>query len=154
MDDFYKYIGKIKNSFIIKKDNENFGTYSKLTDALYERDRLIESDWNMDDYLQLDETDNLYEHMVLPPFFHDSSYIYERPLSYVVVKDGEDCGKFHTKSSAYQYAKLVGGTVEPRNIRYVIKKRIYGELIQYGSFKTLDEAKKVRDELMANGWRK
>ena len=151
---FYKHIIKRGNSFEIKKGNEKFGTYSRLSDALYERDRLIKSNWDWDDYLQLEETDNYYEHMQLPPFFHDSSYIYKRPQLYVVVKDGEDCGKFNTKKSAYQYAELIGGEVEPRRIKYLIKKRLDGLLYEFGSYNSLEEAKEVRDKLMANGWRK
>ena len=152
--DFYKYIIKRKNSFEIMKGNEKFGTYSKLTDALYERDRLIESNWDWDDYLQLEETINVYEKMMLPPFFHDSSYIYERPMRYDVVKDGEVYGKFHTKTEAYEYAKRVKGEVEPKNKRYLVKKRVDGELFQFGSFRTLDEAKELRDRLVENGWRR
>lgn len=154
LDDFYKYIIRRKNSFEIKKGNEKFGTYSRLADALYERDRLIESNWDWDDYLQLEETDNFYEHMELPPFFHDSSYIYKRPQTYVVIKDGMEYGKFNTKGSAYQYAEQIGGEVEPRNIIYLIRKRIDGLIYDFGSYKTLEEAKEVRDKLMASGWRK
>ena len=48
---FYKYIIKVGDHYQIMKGNEKFGTYNRLADALYERDRLIAVDWDWDKYV-------------------------------------------------------------------------------------------------------
>lgn len=149
---FYKYIVKSGSSYSIKKGNERFGTYFRLSDALYERDQLIKADWDWDNLSNLPETENLYEKMMLPAFTHEYSYIYETPQGYKVFKDREYHGKFKSKRRAYDYAEQIGGKVVPVNKRFLVQKSIDGKQRHFGCFKTFEEAKKRRDKLIENGW--
>ena len=114
-DKFYRYIIKTEYGYEIKKGNEKFGSYRKLTDALYERDRLIKADWNWDDVLQLEETPNHYENMELPKFVHEMSYIHRSATSFEVYLDGKFKGRFNTKRDAYAFADEIGGEVKGKN---------------------------------------
>lgn len=69
MDDgkFYKYIYKRHNGYQILKDNESYGWYEDITDALYDRDRLVEVDWDIQTWCELPERENPYKNMRLPP---------------------------------------------------------------------------------------
>lgn len=154
MGGFYKYIVKSKNSYRIIKDNVDYGSFSRLTDALYERDRLIKCNWDWEASLELEETENLYEKMSrLPPFIHEYSYIHEVSQSYQVHKGREYCGTFNNKADAYAYARMIGGRVIPTHKRYRIQKSIDGKSRYFGQFKTLEEAQEVRDRLIENGWK-
>lgn len=152
MDDFYRYIIKNGDSYEIMKDNEKFGTYRKLTDALYERDRLIESDWNWDDMLQLEERDNPYEHMKLPKFVHKYSYIAKVSSSYMVFDGRTYKGVFNNKKDAYKCAEQFNGKVVKSNERYRVQKSIDGKTKYFGYYGTEEEAIKRRDELIEKGW--
>lgn len=151
-DRFYKYIIKTQYGYEIKKGNEKFGSYKKLTDALYERDRLIKANWNWDDALQLEETPNHYEKMELPRFIHEMSYIHKFALTYEVYLGKRLMGKFNTKRDAYAYANEIGGEVKYKNIKYRVQKSIDGKNRYFGQFKTLKEAQKRRNQLERNGW--
>lgn len=152
-DNFYKYIYENGNSYEIIKDNESYGNYRKLTDALYERDRLIKSDWNWDDALQLEETENYYEKMKLPKFIHPKTYIHVVYDLYLVYVDEDMKGRFRTMSDAFEFAKEVDGIVYKTNPRYRIQKTINGKQKSFGNYKTLEEAQKHRDKLIKRGWK-
>lgn len=151
-NDFYKYIRKEGNSYTVIKDGESFGSYSKLTDALYERDRLVKCNWEWEDSLELEETPNFYEKMNLPKFERGYSYVYKIANTYRILKDGEIICSFNTKKDAYGYAKSIGGEVVEDGIKYRVQKRIDGIQVNFGEFKTIEEAYERRDELMENGW--
>ena len=152
-DGFYRYIVGNKKGYKIQKGNECYGTYKKLSDALYERDRLIASDWNWDDALQLEETENFYERMNLPPFIHTYSYIRRVVQTYKIYDGDEYVCSFNAKSDAYNYAKLMGYSVIEANIVYRIFKTIEGKLKYFGTFKKLEDAITKRDKLIKNGWK-
>jgi len=151
-DNLYKYIRRNKSGYVIVKDNEDYGSYSRLSDALYERDRLVKADWDWDALMELAETDNPYEKIHLPMFIHEYSYIYRKPQSYMICKDGECWGTTNGKQRAYKLAESIGGEVVEKNVVYIIKKKINGVSKYFGSFKTLEEAKKRKDELVEKGW--
>lgn len=66
--DFYKYIIERENgTFRIKKDNEIYGTYNNIQDALHDRDLLISCDWDVAEMNARDEVPNKYYDMDLPP---------------------------------------------------------------------------------------
>lgn len=152
MNNFYKYIIKSKNSYKIVKGKEYYGSYKKLTDALYERDRLIESDWDWDGAMQIDECENKYENMDLPPFTRDYSYIHKSPSSYKVFKGREYLDFFVIKADAYKYAEEVGGVVYASNEKYRVQKSINGKTAYFGQYDTIEEAIARRDELIERGW--
>lgn len=66
--DFYKYIIKRKDGkYGIKYDNEWFGTYDDVRDALHDRDMLVECEWDFTEMNSRDEKPNRYKDMELPP---------------------------------------------------------------------------------------
>ena len=67
IDNLYRYVYKEHNGYSIKKDNEHFGWYDNIYDALYDRDRLESVNWNFSEFVWLPETENKYKHMKLPP---------------------------------------------------------------------------------------
>lgn len=155
---FYKYIEKRGNSYRIIKNGENgvesYGTYSKITDALYERDRLIEANWDWDALTTLEETENFYENMKLPRVVCESSYIQSFHEKFKVYLKRECKGVFTSKKEADKFAKAIGGRVVSIDKRYRVQKRIDGKVKHFGYYKSLEEAKKRRDELIENGWKK
>lgn len=75
---FYQYISKHTNRdgyyITIPKNKTSTGQiehlpYTKLTDALHERDFLVEHDWDYELLIEcIDDTKNKYDNMKLPPF--------------------------------------------------------------------------------------
>ena len=132
----------------------DYGSFSRLTDALYERDRLIKCNWDWEDALELEETENHYEKMdKLPKFVHQYSYICTVPQSYQVHKGREYRGSFKNKCDAYAFAEEIGGRVVPVRRRYRVQKSINGKPRYFGQYDTLEDAQKVRDKLIENGWK-
>lgn len=151
-DNFYKYIYKHGDGYQIIKDGDSYGTYSKLTDALYERDRLIKAEWDWETCVQLEETENFYERMLLPRFIHPNSYIYEVCSSYSVYVDGELKGKFVSKRDAYTFANEIRGEVHRNNVKYLVQKTINNKQRHFGTFQNLEDAQKERDRLIKRRW--
>ena len=156
MKKFYKYIQKRGDSYsIIKRGKDGvewYGTYSKLTDALYERDRLIEADWDWDTLMEMEETENKYESMELPKFIHEMMYIAHTPEVYKVYIGHKYKGSFRNKSDANEYAEMIGGRVTTVKGKYRVQKSINGKTVYFNQYPTLEEAQKRRDELIENGW--
>lgn len=123
---FYKYIVKRKDgTYRITNGYEFFGTYDDITDALHDRDLLIESDWDIAEVMAQDEKPNKYKTMELPewnrkPRIYDDRYITKQ------------------KSGNKTYFK--------------VQKTIDGEQKCFGYFKTYEEAVDKRDELERNNW--
>lgn len=112
----FEYIYKESDGYSIKKDNEHYGYYQNLAEALFDRDRLIQCEWDWELFVQLPETPNGYIHIELPEFDRQKTYIKHIPE------------------------------------RWEIQKRIDGKLKYFGSYRSLEEAEKRRDELIDNGW--
>ena len=84
---FYRYIYRHGLGYRILKDNEHFGWYDRIEDALYDRDRLEQVDWDIQTWTELPETPNPYEHMNLPPYEESkSTYITHIPEKWRVQK--------------------------------------------------------------------
>ena len=150
--EFYKYIVKSGNGYSIKKGNERYGNYSRLSDALYERDRLIKANWDWDTLVEMEETENFYEKMNLPRFIHEYSYINRVVQRYKIYKDGFYRGSFNNKQDAYAYAEMIGGEIEESSVVYKVVKKINGKQKVFGNYKTIEEAVKRRDEMIKKGW--
>lgn len=152
---FYRYIFKVGNSFIIRKNNEKFGTYNRVEDALYERDRLMAVDWDWDLYMELPETNNNYIHIDLPPFDHDPSYITERSECWVVRgkrPKQKYHGSYNTQEEAKEVALIYNAYVTYVPRKYLIRKKVNGKMKSFGYYDTLDEAEEKVKELMENNW--
>ena len=124
--DFYKYIIlNNNNTYSIFHNNERYGTYDDIRNALHDRDLLIEYDWDIAEVLAQDEKQNKYLGVELPewnrkPRVYDDRYI----------------TKQHNGNRTY----------------YKVQKTINGEQKCFGYFKTYQEAVDKRDELEAEGW--
>ncbi|WP_409200698.1 hypothetical protein [Methanobrevibacter sp. DSM 116169] len=70
MSDLYKYIhyNPKKKLYEIRKDGKYYDSFSLLTDALYERDCLVNADWDYDVLVDTPHYYNHYPNMDLPPF--------------------------------------------------------------------------------------
>ena len=64
---FYRNIVKSGDVYRIKYNNKDYGEFTKLSDALYERDALFYCNFDYDLLVECD-LENKYENMTLPPF--------------------------------------------------------------------------------------
>ena len=64
---FYRNIVKTGNVYRVKYNNKDYGEFTKLSDALYERDALFFCNFDYDLLVECD-LENKYENMELPPF--------------------------------------------------------------------------------------
>lgn len=101
MSKLYRYISQNRyGKYLIRKDNEYYMTCDTLSEALYERDRFEESEWNWDYYIELPITDNKYEYMDLPPFTKSPSYITKQGKYYRVQRKSKKYGYYKTYGEA------------------------------------------------------
>ena len=126
---FYRFISKRGNSFVIRKDGEYYGSYQNIEDALYERDRLVQIDWDVDLWVGLAETNNPYYQITLPPFDREATYISEENECWVVREKGKNQG-------------------------FCVRRNIDGKSTYFGRYRTREEAEKRVKELEKNGWKK
>ena len=86
-DAFYRYITKRNNGWQLRKDGEHYGWYEDIEDALFDRDRLEQVEWDMSIFVELPEIPNPYYHIRLPPYEEvRSSYIQHLPERWRVQK--------------------------------------------------------------------
>lgn len=170
-------ITKNKNSYTIRKSINgktiNFGRYSALEEAIKVRDALIEVNWNEE--LLADELKNLK----LKNNKNMGTYIYKINNKYRIEKSikskNKTFGHYKTFEEAikvrdalievnweenklpfkikrnrkwYQYGKHI----KKVNDYYAVYRYINGKSETFGHFRTLEEAKKKRDEVIAKNW--
>ena len=155
-ESFYRYIVFKDGLYYIIKNNENYGSYTTLEDALYERDRLIQVDWNWDLSVELAETNNAYYGIELPPFNHNPRYITYNKESWVVRGKGKEQkyrGVYYSLEEAERVALIYDANVCHRKPSYEVSKRIDGRTRYFGRFKTLEEAEKRVKELEKKEWK-
>ena len=154
---FYRYIYEKKNRYVIRKGDEEFGRFTRLADALYERDRLMAVDWDWDKLSEMPETPNNYLHIKLPPFNHKGQYITHDKEHWVVRGYGRrqrHYGTYFSKEEAELVAKIYYANVAHRNEAYRVQKRVNGKTTYFGRYKTREEAEERVRELEENGWKK
>lgn len=154
---FYKYIVERNGSYTIEKDGESYGIFNNLADALYERDRLIAVDWDLDLSMELPETINGYVHIDLPPFNHQPTNITVDNECWVVREKGKNQryrGRYPSEEEARRVALIYDANVSHKNKKYRVQKRIGGRTRYFGRYATYEEAENRVKELEMNGWRK
>ena len=151
---FYRYISKEKGKYVIRKNGEMYAICNTPAEALYERDRLINANWDWELYVEMPDTVNGYIHISLPPFEHKASYITHIKEYWTVVSKGANpkyYGCYHTKEEAERVRLMYNGRICHRNEVWRVRKKIDGKIKTFGNFKTREEAeKKVRE--LENGW--
>ena len=152
---FYKYIIKVGDHYQIIKGNEKFGTYNRLADALYERDRFIAVDWDWDKYVELADTINGYIHIDLPPFNHQPSYIWETKEYWMVRGKGAEqryYGSYQSLDEAKKVALIYNANITHQPRKFSVRKRIDGKTRFFGYYRTREEAEERVKELMESDW--
>ena len=154
---FYRYIVKEGNTFFIMKGKEKYGSFRRVEDALYERDRLMAVDWDWDLAMELPETMNGYIHIDLPPFNHQPSYITVDKEHWLVRSKGKEqryYGRYSTYEEARKVAMIYSANISHKKKAFRVQKRINGKTKYFGRYATMEEAEERVKELEANGWRK
>ena len=126
---FYRNIVKYGDKYRIKHKNKDYGEFSKLSDALYERDCLIYCKFDYDLLVECD-LPNKYENMELPPFPE------KRP-------------KGQIKGIKFNKKEREGEIIfDHKNNKFCVKR---GDE-HYGRYDTMVEAYYIKKTLMKNHW--
>ena len=150
---FYRYISSEDGKYRIRKNNELFVECKTLEEALYERDRLIGCDWDWETYVELPDTPNGYIHIDLPPFEHDANYITHVNEYWTVISKGANpkyYGCYQSLDEAEMVRKIYNGRLSHRKEVWKVRRRINGKIMNFGNFKTREEAEEKVKEL---GWK-
>lgn len=142
-----KYIRKNKNNFTVVKNSSTYGKYDSLDVAVFARDLLVISDWQLD---------NIHDEI----FEIDDGYIV-----FKVIDDKLFClGQFSEKPTFDAISKLTRKKIRnPNNSKYglnisrlfdnyIIKKQIAGDEYIFGVFDNLEDATFSRNFLLEHDW--
>lgn len=142
-----KYIRKNKNNFTVIKNSRTYGKYDSLDVAVFARDLLVISDWQLD---------NIHDEI----FEIDDGYIV-----FKVIDDKLFClGQFSEKPTFDAISKLTRKKIRnPNNSKYglnisrlfdnyIIKKQIAGDEYIFGVFDNLEDATFSRNFLLEHDW--
>ena len=142
-----KYIRKNKNNFTVVKNSRTYGKYDSLDVAVFARDLLVSSDWQLD---------NIHDEI----FEIDNGY-----LVFKVIDDKPFClGQFSEKPTFDAISKLTRKKIRnPNNSKYglnisrlfdnyIIKKQIAGDEYIFGVFDNLEDATFSRNFLLEHDW--
>ena len=121
---FYRNIVKSGSGYRIKHNNEDYGEFKKLSDALYERDCLFYCNFDYDLLVECD-LENKYEGIILPPFpekrskgtikgikinkiEREGEILFDHKKKGFYVKKGEAIfGYYQSMTEAFYYKKLL-----------------------------------------------
>jgi len=121
---FYRNIIKTGNVYRVKYNNKDYGEFSKLSDALYERDALFFCNFDYDLLVECD-LENKYENMELPPFpkkrpkgrikgtkvnkeEREGEILFNHKIRKFYIKRGNEIiGNYDTMTEAFYYKKLL-----------------------------------------------
>lgn len=121
---FYRNIVKTGNVYRVKYNNKDYGEFSKLSDALYERDALFFCNFDYDLLVECD-LENKYENMELPPFpekrpkgrikgakinkkEREGELLFDHKKRGFYIQKGEQIfGYYDTMTEAFYYKKLL-----------------------------------------------
>ena len=121
---FYRNIVKTGDVYRIKHNNQDYGEFRKLSDALYERDALFFCNFDYDLLVECD-LENKYENMELPPFpekrpkgrikgtkvnktVREGEIRFNHKIRKFYIKKGEEIiGNYDTMTEAFYFKKLL-----------------------------------------------
>ena len=121
---FYRNIVKTGNVYRVKYNNKDYGEFSKLSDALYERDALFFCNFDYDLLVECD-LENKYENMELPPFperrpkgrikgtkvnkkEREGEILFNHKIRKFYIQKGDDIiGYYDSMTEAFYYKKLL-----------------------------------------------
>lgn len=123
MGKLFRNIQRKGELFLIRKNDEYYGTYHNLKDALNDRDIYEKANWDISEALFLENPENKYSDV-----------------------DNSTYDEYIKEKEEKKYIYKVGDV-------YTIKKKSKGTVYFYGNYDTFEEAKKRRDELIKNNWK-
>ncbi len=121
---FYRNIVKTGNVYRVKYNNKDYGEFTKLSDALYERDALFFCNFDYDLLVECD-LENKYENMELPPFperrpkgrikgtkvnkkEREGEILFNHKIRKFYIQKGDDIiGHYDSMTEAFYYKKLL-----------------------------------------------
>ena len=121
---FYRNIIKNGDNFRIIYNNKDYGEFTKLSDALYERDALFYCNFDYDLLVEFD-LENKYENMDLPPFpekrskgrikgtkvnkvEREGEILFNHKIRKFYIKKGDEIiGLYDTMTEAFYYKKML-----------------------------------------------
>lgn len=128
-----------------------------IEEALYERDRFVNVNWDWDLYVLLQDTANGYIHIDLPPFDKEPSYITVESEYWRVRDKGAKQryrGVYHSEEEAKRVANIYDANITYVPVRYRVNKKFNGKEKFFGRYKTWEEAEERVRELKQNNWSK
>lgn len=143
--------------YVIRKGNDSYGQFKTIEDALFERDRLVGVNWDIDAWCELPDTPNNYIHIDLPPFEHKARYIVFDKEHWIVMGKGRKYryyGTYYSKEEALTVCRIYDGRIIHYDDRYRIQKRVNGKNMTFGYFDTYEEAEERLKVLKENGWKR
>ena len=155
-----KYIRKDHNKFvvykIIKGENINFGTFDNLDDAKKHRDELIRNNWGK---YNIKPKKGYGKYITkVGEKFRIQKAINGKIINFGYYDNLEEATKARDQFEKEKWKNIPQQSDFKRNIYktsrgYVIFKRIDGKLTSFGTFKTMEDALKEREKLIANNWK-
>lgn len=114
MNNLYQYIYKVGDGYQIRKNGESYGWYPLLSDALYDRDDLVECNWDLEEWVWLPQRPNPYEGVTLPPMDLEV----KRPYQYIYARGNGTfriCKRVDGKQINYGSYHSLEEAIEKRN---------------------------------------
>lgn len=141
-----KYIRENKNSFSISRKSRTYGKFESLDDAVFIRDALVESDWNLDEITGTYEIGDEYVTLgVIDEKIYMLSKSAERPSQ-------EEVESLIKSKSRNPNNSRYGLNITRVFDTFIIKKQIFGMEQIFGYYDSLDDAEFVRNFLMDHMW--
>ena len=141
-----KYIRENKNSFSISRKSRTYGKFESLDDAVFIRDTLVESDWNLDEITGTYEIGDEYVTLgVIDEKIYMLSKSAERPSQ-------EEVESLIKSKSRNPNNSRYGLNITRVFDTFIIKKQIFGMEQIFGYYDSLDDAEFVRNFLMDHMW--
>lgn len=151
---FYHHIRKKGRLFEIVKDSQIFGSYERVEDALYDRDRLIRVNWDWDLFVELVETPNNYNHINLPPFDKQPKYVHHISERWQVWDTDIYHGTYRSEKEAKRVADIYNCNIKHIAEKWGVTRTINGKKQWFGQYDTEEEALAKVEELNEKGWDK
>lgn len=141
-----KYIRENKNSYKIVKNSKTYAKISSLEDAIFIRDLLIRTDWNLSKIPKTIKNDGDY---LILSVLDEKIYVIAR-YDYEPSSDTVDrLIKRHRRNpNNSKYGLNITRVFDT----FIIKKQIFNDDYIFGYFDNLSDAEFVRNFLMDNDW--
>lgn len=158
-----EYIFQEGDKFVIKRDIGgkliNFGSFNTLDEAIKYRDELDFDGWpipkeNPDPSIIEENIEKISEgEYIVFRFIGNEKEVYG---PYNSLKTAQKA-KYNLKFSGWEsdldhVGSKYGRYIYKQHEKFVVRRVISGEFVDFGTFNSLEEARKVRDDLVLNNW--